>query len=542
MINALLVSLSRRSGIAHGFGKLGGTFASTSPINAIRSAGGSGCRSYSAATPALFVPGHRSMAARSRCLSTSLRAVDAITISDSYDSGNGEFVSARIINSEDDDSDLLVNVKIRPDPYTDLEQKQHFQSFSFRSSINYNSPAIKGLFSNLKSLKVKYVLQNAGKASYADAFNGYSTFVTTKSTPFDPDSWTRTSDSSYNNGMLTWSHVHGLGDAGPSTAYFAYFPPYSYERHLGLIDRCAEAKGCKVKSLGQTISGRELDYITVGTGPRTCWIIHRQHPGESMAEFYAEGLLNRLLGLDDKWDKVAEKAREMYTFNIVPNINPDGSTSGYLRTNAAGSNLNREWCPSPAPLVEGDGDVDADAKTEMYEAPTLERSPEVYHLLRQMDQTGCDAFLDIHGDEELPFSFFAGSEGLSVWEKGKRLKSLHGAFLSSYERANADMQAKVSYEPAEPGAAMLNGGSNHIAERFDCFSGTLEMPFKESWSDTMQEGENDKKIGWGPERARQLGSSVLDALCYICPHLRDDGEFWEGLPEEDAYIEPSSKY
>jgi hypothetical protein len=24
-----------------------------------------------------------------------------------------------------------------------------------------------------------------------------------------------------------------------SSAYFAYFPPYSYERHLGLVAKCA---------------------------------------------------------------------------------------------------------------------------------------------------------------------------------------------------------------------------------------------------------------------------------------------------------------
>ncbi|KAL7524958.1 hypothetical protein ACHAXR_000794, partial [Thalassiosira sp. AJA248-18] len=272
----------------------------------------------------------------------------------------------------------------------------------------------------------------------------------------------------------------------------------------------------------------EIDCVTVGTGPRTCYIIHRQHPGESMAEYYAEGLLNRLLGLDDKWDKVAEKAREMYTFNIVPNMNLDGSMSGYLRVNAAGSNLNREWCPSPAPLAEDDAD---DAKADMYEAPTLERSPEVYHLLSRMDQTGCDAFLDIHGDEALPFNFLAGSQGMPVW--GKRLESLHGMFLASYARANDDMQAKVSYEPDEPGKGMPNVCSNQIAERFDCFSGTLEMPFKECW---------DKKIGWGPERARQLGASVLDALCYIQPHLRDEGEFWDTLQDEDDYVNPTSKY
>jgi murein tripeptide amidase MpaA len=40
----------------------------------------------------------------------------------------------------------------------------------------------------------------------------------------------------------------------------------------------------------------------------------------------------------------------------------DGSFRGHLRTNAAGANLNREWCTTGA-----------------YEAPTLHRSPEVYH-------------------------------------------------------------------------------------------------------------------------------------------------------------------
>jgi len=219
-------------------------------------------------------------------------SVDVITISDSYDSGNGEFVSARIITDEDDDCDLAVNVKIEPDPYTHLEQKQHFQSFNFRATLNHNSKALKGIFGGLKSIKVKYILENAGEASYANAFKGYSTFVSTKANPYDPEAWERTSDCEYNeNGQLIWTHVHSVKD-GPSSAYFSYFPPYSYERHLDLISKCEE-NGVSVKSLGQTVSGKEIDYITVGNGPRVCWINHRQHPGESMASFYAEGLLNR---------------------------------------------------------------------------------------------------------------------------------------------------------------------------------------------------------------------------------------------------------
>eukprot|EP00581_Thalassiosira_minuscula_P000873 CAMPEP_0183744004 /NCGR_PEP_ID=MMETSP0737-20130205/65510_1 /TAXON_ID=385413 /ORGANISM="Thalassiosira miniscula, Strain CCMP1093" /LENGTH=666 /DNA_ID=CAMNT_0025979639 /DNA_START=256 /DNA_END=2252 /DNA_ORIENTATION=- len=449
-----------------------------------------------------------------------------ISISDAYDSGNGEFVSLRFADGEDDYCDVHVHVKIKPDPFTQLEHKQHFQYFSFRSTLNPDSPAMRGLFHGKKSIKVKYVVDNAGYASYAAAFQGYSTFFTTRATPFDPDSWRRKDDTSVVGKSLTWTHTHEVD--GDASAYFAYFPPYSQDRHLDLISKCAMAEGATVKSLGPTIEGREIDYVTVGNGPNNCWIIHRQHPGESMAEFYAEGLLTRLLGLDDKWDKVAERARELYTFRIVPNINPDGSCNGYLRTNADGQNLNREWCPSPAPLAEGSED---DAEPETYEAPTMERSPEVYHLLRRMDETGCDAFLDIHGDEALPFNFLAGSQGMPVW--GKRLESLHGMFLASYERANPDMQAKVSYEPDEPGGGMPNICSNQIAQRFDCFSGTLEMPFKECWADVMRGtggGEDGEDVGWGPERARRLGASVLDALCYIAPHLRDDGEFWSGLP------------
>ena len=72
------------------------------------------------------------------------------------------------------------------------------------------------------------------------------------------------------------------------TACFAYFPPYSYERHLGLVAKCAESGAdATVRSLGQSVEGREIDCVQVGNGPKTCWIIHRQHPGESMAEFYA---------------------------------------------------------------------------------------------------------------------------------------------------------------------------------------------------------------------------------------------------------------
>ena len=88
-----------------------------------------------------------------------------------------------------------------------------------------------------------------------------------------------------------------------------------------------------------------------------------QHPGESQAAFYADGLLTRLLGLDTNYnvDGCVARLLKSFTFHVVPCMCPDGVARGHLRTNACGANLNREWEPS-----------------EGYDAPTKERSPEVH--------------------------------------------------------------------------------------------------------------------------------------------------------------------
>lgn len=433
-----------------------------------------------------------------------------VSLSDAYDGGNIEHVATK----DGVDGVTIVSLRIKPDPHTELEGKRHFQYFSFRSTLSgISTPAT-----------FRYVIENAGQASYAAAWDGFTTFAS--KTLSDPHSWERILDTAYDkeSGQLTWTYSLPANSGG---VYFAYFPPYSYDRHLDLIARCASSSSATVSSLGQTLDGREMDCITVGSGPRICWIIHRQHPGESMAEYYAEGLLTRLLGLDSRGsvDGMAARALTLYTFHIVPNMNPDGSVRGHLRTNAIGSNLNREWAPSSY----DDG--------KDYDAPTLERSPEVYHVLNAMDETGVDAFLDVHGDEELPYNFLSGSEGCPNFTD--RLKNLHGAFLSSYGRANSDMQSKYGYDPDPPKEGKTNICSNQIAIRFDCFSGTLEMPFKDCMSNP------DPVRGWSPGRAMKLGESVLDALVYVHPYLREEGEFWTTpgwKKEDDRYVRPTHNY
>ena len=130
-------------------------------------------------------------------------------------------------------------------------------------------------------------------------------------------------------------------------------------------------------------------------------------------------------------DSVARHALEDATFYVVPNINPDGSSMGHLRTNAAGANLNREW-----------------ADTGDYKAPTLKNSPEVLTILELTDHLGCDLYLDLHGDEELSYNFFSGMEGIEKW--GPRLEGLQKKFSEELMKVDPNFQTTYGYELDAP--------------------------------------------------------------------------------------------
>jgi murein tripeptide amidase MpaA len=289
-----------------------------------------------------------------------------ISISDTFDGGNIKFVEQRVNANDPTVIDLVVN--IQPDVYSELEQISHMQYFAFRVTL--------GGLEDGQEQKVNYIIGNAQDVSYPEAWSGTTVFYTTDVE--DVDSWKRNLTTHYGDGKLSWQHNQEFN----GSIYFSYFPPYSYARHLKLISQCT--RYAQVGTLGQSLQGREMEYVTIGTGDKVAWIIHRQHPGETMAEHYAEGLLQRLLGLETKGDTthdpVVQKALEKYTFYIVPCMCPDGAVLGHLRTNACGANLNREWA----------------TVKDSYVAPSLERSPEVYHVLNKMDETGVDVCIDVH--------------------------------------------------------------------------------------------------------------------------------------------------
>ncbi|HVF93460.1 MAG TPA: carboxypeptidase family protein, partial [Sphingomonas sp.] len=265
-------------------------------------------------------------------------------------------------------------------------------------------------------------------------------------------------------------------------AWFAYFAPYTMEMHEALIARIALCPGVTQRQLGTSLDGHAIDYLKIGTGTKPVWLYARQHPGESMCEWWMEGALEWLTS------PAAADLLAKATVHVVPNMNPDGTRRGHLRTNAAGVNLNREW-----------------------HAPSAERSPEVLCVRNAMDETGVVYAMDVHGDEAIPANFIAGFEGIPSWTDER------GALFYEFGRRLAahtpDFQTDRGYDKSAPGRANLSMSTNQVAERFGAVAMTLEMPFKD------HDPNPDAEFGWSAERSKRLAVACLETLAGMIDEL-----------------------
>ncbi|KUM02511.1 carboxypeptidase family protein [Chromobacterium subtsugae] len=318
---------------------------------------------------------------------------------------------------------------------------------------------------------------NAGECAYPQGWVDYQAMAS-----YDRINWFRV-PTRYEDGVMTIEHVPLSG-----SIYYAYFEPYSYEQHLNLIGQAQGSGLCQVSDLGSTVQGRDINLLTIGHEVESdlkIWITARQHPGETMAEWLVEGLLNRLL---DPQDPTSRALLDRATFYVVPNMNPDGSVLGNLRTNAAGANLNREWSE-----------------------PSLERSPEVLLVREKMLETGVDLFLDIHGDENLPYVFLAGTEGVPSWSE--KLEALADNFRHHLLLASPDYQTEHGYPRNEAGKANMGIATNWVCEQFGCLAFTLEMPFKDN------NNLPDDDFGWNGQRSLRLGEALLSPIYAVLNDL-----------------------
>jgi murein tripeptide amidase MpaA len=360
-----------------------------------------------------------------------------LQINAAFDSGN-----IRLLAATDDTAELEI---VRD------HQSDFYQWFYFRVA-------------GARGREVSYRITNAGGSAYPFGWPGYRVRVSE-----DRVTW-RMAETRYDKGVLSWTHR-----CETDLVWFAYFAPYTTEMHEALVARTALQPGFAHRELGTTLDGQAIDYFRVGTGEKPVWLYARQHPGESMCEWWMEGALEWLATAD------AAPLLAAATLHIVPTMNPDGTRRGHLRTNAAGVNLNREW-----------------------HSPSAERSPEVLCVLREMDRTGCIFAMDVHGDEAIAANFIAGFEGIPSWTDA------HGAKFTEFGRRLAahtpDFQTELGYEKAAAGKANLSMSTNQLAERFGAVSVTLEMPFKDHAPNP------DAEHGWSPDRSKRLAVACLETL------------------------------
>lgn len=368
-----------------------------------------------------------------------------------FDAGNIEVISA---DTRDD-----IQLAIKPD-----NQSEFAQWFYFRLESEANT-------------EHKFRILNLAKSAYPEGWDGYDVVAS-----YDREEWFRV-PASFDGDTLSFELLPEY-----DSIYFSYFAPYSYERHLDLLHQAQMHPLAKLQTLGQTLDNRDISLLTIGEPApekKSIWITARQHPGETMAEWFVEGLLQRLL---DNTDTVARSLLDKAVFYVVPNMNPDGSVRGHLRTNAIGVNLNREW-----------------------QTPSKEKSPEVYYVREQMQKTGVDMFLDVHGDEAIPYNFVAGSEGVPSYDE--KMAKQEQLFKDALTVITPEFQDKFGYEKNAPGTANLTVGSKWVAEAFKCLSYTIEMPFKD------HNFHPDELYGWSPERSVAFGQDVLAAIPAVIDHL-----------------------
>ncbi len=372
-----------------------------------------------------------------------------IKISSDFDHGNIDCLDASDASN--------IRLKIKPDGKADF-----FQWFIFRVEGAAGAPL------------TMHIL-NADGASYIAGWRDYRAVAS-----YDGETWFRV-DTAFDGRTLTIEHTPEA-----DAVQYAYFGAYPTTRYRDCIARVKQSSLVEAKVLGETLDRQAIDYFRIGEGPRQLWVIARQHPGEDMGSWWAEGFLDRLT---EETDDTAKALRAAATLHVIPCMNLDGVRRGHLRTNAAGIDLNRAW-----------------------QNASMDKSPEVFVVREKMRATGVDFFLDAHGDEAIPNNFLDCATGIPSWND--RHRSLFDRYSTLLLEASDDFQTKDGYPAPPPGAANLAIATNYVAETWNCLSMTLEMPFKDA------DVNPDPVHGWSPQRCQNFARDHINVMAQIVDELR----------------------
>ena len=148
-------------------------------------------------------------------------------ITSNFDSGNIKVISAASPDS--------IKLAINKDNQSDYYQWFHFKL--------HCSPFVEH----------KIHIQDLAKSAYPDGWKGYQALAS-----YDRTEWFRV-DTEFDGDTLQINFTPEF-----DSVYFAYFVPYSYERHLDLIANAQMSFDCRHELLGLTLDQRELNMLVLG--------------------------------------------------------------------------------------------------------------------------------------------------------------------------------------------------------------------------------------------------------------------------------------
>ncbi len=114
---------------------------------------------------------------------------------------------------------------------------------------------------------------------------------------------------------------------------------FGHEDMMPVLFKHAEAFEMEV--LGQSVEGRDIHQLTIGSGPTKVLLWSQMHGDESTATMALFDLFNFLNPKEDDFEEVRGLIKNELTMKFIPMVNPDGAER-FIRRNALGIDLNRD--------------------------------------------------------------------------------------------------------------------------------------------------------------------------------------------------------
>ena len=143
----------------------------------------------------------------------------------------------------------------------------------------------------------------------------------------------------------------GCSQSAKKSTYQALFQAYENYWETSIQDRRFKHRDIEslilnlkspfqVNELGQSIEGRPIYSVSIGTGPTKVLLWSQMHGDEPTATMALMDIFN-FFESNDQFDRLRQKILKELTLVFVPMLNPDGAER-YARRNALGVDLNRD--------------------------------------------------------------------------------------------------------------------------------------------------------------------------------------------------------